>query len=145
MRAPHQRVDTLLASENLEFSETPSHSVVVPSIFIWPTSPAILDTSFPLMAISPVYPLALAIALAVIYLALSSLKPSTCQLSMRLTCAEQRKVLIPDVYQNFELIEKDVISHNTASYDPLQLLTKLVINSSYRDHTTSWDCQLDKL
>jgi len=30
-----------------------------------------------------------------------------------------RKVLKPDIYQNFELVEKTVISHNTASYSLL--------------------------
>jgi hypothetical protein len=37
-----------------------------------------------------------------------------------LTCTETRKVLIPDTYQNFELVEKDIISHNTASYVPIE-------------------------
>jgi hypothetical protein len=57
-------------------------------------------------------------AIVIILFVLNSLRSSTSPLAdcFGLLLGKLRKVLIPDVYQNFELVEKTVISHNTASY-----------------------------
>jgi hypothetical protein len=88
------------------------------------------------MAIDLIYPLSLVIlgavaatnmaslpyaaGLVVLMLAFNSFnKSSLSTMQIGVNCLGQpklRKVLIPDQYQNFELAEKTVISHNTASY-----------------------------
>ena len=88
------------------------------------------------MAIDPVYFLALVIlggvattkreflphaaGVVLILLVLNTLRSSMFPMILRMTDGvleepKLRKVLKPDVYQNFELAEKNVISHNTAS------------------------------
>ena len=95
------------------------------------------------MAIDPVYPIALIIlggitatkteylpyaaGVVVLLLAANSLRSSLFLtigiiLMVVLEQPKVRKVLKPDIYQNFELAEKKIISHNTASYFSLLYL-----------------------
>lgn len=72
-----------------------------------------------IMAIDIFNPIALAAGLVVLLLALYSLRSGPGILwnaADRLGKPRFRKVLTPDAYQSFELVQKTIVSHNTALY-----------------------------